>query len=91
MRVTVNIDTESLSKDEAKELHEMVYSSGFFDLPKVISGTLPKFGTDQFSYKLEVEAEGLRHTVQVTDKEVPEALQQLLKRLTYMARHSHDS
>ncbi len=89
MRMTATVNTESLSSEEARDLHEMVEAAGFFDLPAVI--TTPTPGADRFHYKLTVEAEGRQHTVEMGEAAVPEALRPLLQRLTAMARSARRS
>jgi hypothetical protein len=89
MRITATVDTESLSPEEARDLHEMVDTAGFFDLPTAI--TTPTPGADRFHYKLTVETEGRRHTVDVAEAAVPKALQPLLQQLTAFARSSRGS
>jgi hypothetical protein len=89
MRMTATVDTESLSPEEAHDLHEMVDAAGFFDLPAEI--TTPTPGTDRFHYKLTVEAEGRQHTVDVAEAAVPEALWPLLQQLVALARSSRGS
>ena len=89
MRMTVNIDTESLSSKEACELHELVNSSNYFELPAVIASST--FGADRFCYRITVEDQGRKHTVQMTDEAIPDELQQLFSKLMFIARPSHDS
>lgn len=89
MRMTATVDTESLSPDEARDWREMVDAAGFFDLPATI--TTPTPGADRFQYKLTVEAEGRRHTVEMGEAAAPEALQPLLQRLTAVARSTRRS
>jgi hypothetical protein len=84
MRVAATIDTETLPPDEARAVREMVGAARFFDLPAKITSPTP--GADQFQYRLTVEAEGRKHTVEVGDASAPEALQPLLRRLTLLAR-----
>jgi hypothetical protein len=84
MRVVATLDTESLSPEAARELSEMVGAARFFDLPAVTAAPAP--GADQFHYKLTVEAEGRRHTVETADAAAPEALRPLLQRLARLAR-----
>lgn len=87
MRVTVTVDTESLSPEDALDLQEMVDAAGFFDLPAVI--TTPTAGADRFHYKLTVE-EKRQHTVEMGEAVVPEALQPLIQRLADAARSVRD-
>jgi len=88
MRMTVDIDTESLSSEEAYELHEIVNSSKYFELPAVIA--TPTSGADRFCYRITVEDKGRKHTVQMTEEAVPDELQQLFRKLMHIARSSQD-
>lgn len=82
LRTTVQ--TEALPETEADELCGMVDSASFFDLPTTIRS--PARGADQFEYRLTVEADQRRHTIQVGDTAAPDSLQPLLRRLTLLAR-----
>ena len=84
MRMTTTVNTESLSSKDASDLRKMVNTAGFFDLPAVIR-TMAQ-GADRFHYKLTVEVEGQRHTVETSEAAASEALRRLLRRLTAMAR-----
>jgi hypothetical protein len=61
-----------------------VDAARFFDLPAVIASPTP--GADRFQYKITVEAEGRRHTVEVGEAAVPGNLQPLIQRLITLAR-----
>ena len=89
MRMTTTVNTESLSSAEAQDLEDMVDACGFFDLPAEITATTP--GADRFHYKLTVEDEGRRHTVETGDAAVPESLWPLIRRLTALARSPRGS
>ena len=89
MRMTTTVNTESLSPEEARDLHEMVDAARFYELPTAI--TTPTPGADRFHYKLTVETEGRQHTVDVGEAAVPEALRSLLQQLTALARSSRAS
>jgi len=84
LRLSATVDTEKLSPEEAQELEEMVRAARFFDLPAKISSESP--GADRFRYKLTVEAEGRRHTVELGEAAASEQLRTLLRRLTALAR-----
>ncbi len=87
MRMATTMQTESLSPEAAREWHMLVEAARFFDLPAVIAS--PARGADRFVYKLTIEAEAQRHTIEVGEAAVPEALQPLLQRLTTLARPAH--
>lgn len=77
MRMMGTIDSDSLPPQEEHELFVLVEAAGFFQLPEKI--TSPEPGGDRFTYRLTVETEGERHTVEVGDEGVPAALRPLLK------------
>lgn len=89
MRVTVTVDTELLSPQEAHDLERSVDAARFFELPATITAPIP--GADRFCYKITVEAEGQRHTIEVDDAALPDKLRPLLQRLTTLARSRRGS
>ena len=84
MRLTATIDTDTLAPDEARVLQALMDTAWFFDLPAVIASPTP--GADQFQYRLTVEADERRHTVEVGEAAAPDTLQPLLRKLTTLAR-----
>jgi hypothetical protein len=68
---SVEIDSKSLSAEEAKKLGQLVDQSGFFEVHKIDSATeeLP----DQFQYKITIEYEDNRHTLTFAEATVPES------------------
>ena len=84
MRMAVTVETETLSPEEARELQALLDAAHFFDLPAVM--TAPARGADRFIYRLTVEREAQRHTVEMGEAAVPETLQPLVQRLTALAR-----
>lgn len=84
MRLAATVNTEALPAEEARGLREAVEAAKFFELPALIASA-PQ-GADRFHYKLTVEAEGRRHTVEMSEAVVPEALRPLLQQLMARAR-----
>jgi len=84
IRMAATVNTESLSPEQARELRDTLDAAAFFDLPARIES--PALEADRFRYKLTVEAEGRRHTVEVGEAAVPEALRPLLQHLMAAAR-----
>lgn len=84
MRAAVTLNTDSLPAEEAHKLQEMVKSAGFFELPAKFSA--PARGADYFQYRLTVESEGRKHTVEVSEPSVPPSLRPLLQSLMAHAR-----
>ena len=85
MRVTSTVDTDSLPPDDARDLADMVDDSGFFDLPAAFTSP-PGGEPDRFQYKLTIESEGRRHTVEMGEATAPDSIRPLLRRLTTLAR-----
>ncbi len=84
MRVTATIDSESLPPEEERKLRHMVEATDFFQLPATLQAPTP--GADRFVYRLTVESDGQRHTVEASDAAVPSSLRPLLEWLTAAAR-----
>ncbi len=84
MSTTVTLDTNTLTPEEARKLHEMVDAAGFFNLPAKFPS--PKRGADYFQYALTVESEGRKHTVEVSEPAVPAELRPLFQSLMTYAR-----
>ena len=84
MRVTATVETDSLPPDDARELGDMVDESGFFNLPAAFT-SLPG-EPDRFQYKLTIENEGRRHTVDMAESNAPDSIRPLLRRLMTLAR-----
>ena len=82
MRKAVTLDTESLPLEEAGKLHELVNTADFFNLPAKFPP--PKRGADYFQYRLTVEIEGKKHTVEVSEPAVPEMLRPLFQLIQSM-------
>ena len=86
MRLAAKIDSAALPADQAGALQNAVAAARFFDLPAKIPA--PPQVADQFQYHVTIEAEGKRHTVDVGEGSASPALQDLLQRLTQLAREA---
>lgn len=84
MRIHITIDTETLPSEQAKELESLVDAAGFFELPAIVS--TPSSGADRLNYRISIEAEGKKHTIETSDAVAPDSLRPLLRRLTVLAR-----
>jgi hypothetical protein len=84
IHITTTIDSKVLSQDEEHELSELINAANFFNLPPLI--TTKKPGADRFQYKLTVETEGRRHTVEINEGAVTPVLRPLLEWLTVKAK-----
>ena len=87
LRVHSIIETEALSPEQTKELDSLVKSAGFFELPSTIG--MPAGGADRFKYRITIEDDRAKHTIETGDETVPEPLRQLLQRLMALARSSN--
>ena len=84
LRLAATIEADELSVEEAEELCKLVEEAGFFDLPARIAG--PNAQPDQFMYKVTVETEARRHTVQLENTAPTPELQPLLDWLSRAVR-----
>ena len=84
LSLQLRVDTATLPEAEAAELQQMVQQSAFFTVPEQSVANLS--GADRFNYKLTIELDGQRHTVETMNSSSPASLQPLLERLTRMAR-----
>lgn len=84
MHLAVEVTTETLPQEEAKELETLVESARFFELP----ATLPAQAgmSDSFQYKVTVVKGELFHTVQTSEGAAPVELRPLIQHLTDVAR-----
>jgi hypothetical protein len=76
MRMTAVLDTELMSKEDGNNLEKMVSSSSFFDLPEVLPAH--EKGADNFQYRLTLESEKQKHTVEMSGVSVPDKLRPLI-------------
>jgi hypothetical protein len=84
MRVQATVEIDSLSREQAEKLMQLVEAADFFELPEDLSG--PESSVDQFHYRVTVEREDRQHTVVTGDRSAPQDLQPLLLELTRLAR-----
>lgn len=88
LRLAGTVDTDALTAEEADGLKAMIESAEFFSLPSQLPPASE--GGDRFHYKLVVEDEARRHSVETDGSAAPEALWPLLRRLTILTRASPD-
>lgn len=81
---SIEIDTKALSSEEAEELRQLIDSSGFFKEHKSDSTSvgLP----DQFQYKISIEWEGKKQSLEFGETAIPEGIRPLFDYLTQKAR-----
>ena len=91
MHMTTTLDSDSLSREHARELRELIEAAGFFELPEEMAGPAGLGGADQFLYTLTVEMEGRRHTVHTSEAAAPPEVRSLILLLTRAARKAKRS
>jgi hypothetical protein len=77
LMITKIVDSEKLPADQADRLRQLVKASHFFELP----AATPYIGPtrDFFHYKVTIESEGIKHTVESDEPAVPSELEPLLE------------
>jgi len=79
MRLSTELNTDSLSPDESRKIQALVDSSDFFNLPVTISPS--RKGADQFSYVITIEKGKVTRTIQVGETVLPPGLRPLISYL----------
>ena len=74
------LDSSALPPAQVRQLRELLRQSHFFDKPSEIEPQAP--GADRFSYKITVEYNNRRHTVEAMEGSVPGEMRPLLDFLT---------
>ncbi len=91
MHMAATIDSESLSREDARQLRELIEAAGFFELPEEMAGPAGLGGADRFLYTLTVEMEGRRHTIHTSEAAAPPEVRSLILWLTRAARQAKRS
>ena len=76
---TKTFDTDNLSADQANNLSKLVNSSKFFNQPASIAYSGP--ARDFFQYRLNIESDGKKHSVNVDEPAAPQELKPLIQLL----------
>jgi hypothetical protein len=76
LKLQGTLDTSDLPPTQAHHLKELLKKSRFFELPAELELQSP--GPDQFNYKVTVENESGRHTVEACDGAIPGEMRPLL-------------
>ena len=84
MRLSHDIDTQSLPANEGQQLESLVESSGFFNLPSSLPSQEGR--TDRFQYQISVETTTKSHSVDVGEAAVPASLLPLIDELARRSR-----
>ena len=82
--VKVEIDSNNLPPDEKNDLHRMIVESGFFELEHLNEPGNIK--PDRFQYTLVIEGSEKKHTMNLSEQEIPDGLHALIRYLTLKAR-----
>jgi hypothetical protein len=80
------LDSTDLPPNQVHQLKKLLKKSRFFELPAELE--LPNPGADQFNYKVTVENENGRHTVEASDGAIPGEMRPLLDFLARSFRNS---
>jgi hypothetical protein len=83
IRLETTVVSEQLPDNDAQALQDEIEVAGFYQLPTKMAA--PGKSVDRFHYRITVESENRRHTVELDDSQVPDALWPLIRRLTSMA------
>ena len=75
-----SLDSSTLPLPQARRLKQLLKKSGFFDLPPVLESNAP--GADRFSYKVTVETEEGKHTIEAGEASIPGSMRPFLDFLT---------
>src|SRR6476620_4571354 len=74
---SIVLDTNSMSKDEGKQISDLVKNSNFFDFPS--DSVPPKAGSaDYINYKITVTNNEKEHTIRTNDVTMPPQLEPLI-------------
>jgi hypothetical protein len=78
MRRGYAADVDALPPDEASELRELIHAANIPDLVARPTTPRPQPRPDAFHYRLVVEEGGQRHTIEVSDTDMPSSLRPLV-------------
>jgi hypothetical protein len=81
----VTVDTADLPRAAAKQIEEMVGSTGFFNLPHTLAAAKRQPDRMQFTVHV-VNDDGLEHTVTCDEEATPEPLLELVQTVRKAAR-----
>jgi hypothetical protein len=84
-RLSASVDTDQLPADKAQEVDQLLQSADIPQLVGVRPSAQRQTRPDMFHYRLTVEAGSQKHTVTVSDADMPEALRPLVHWLTSWA------
>jgi hypothetical protein len=76
MVTRTELASDSLSPDDARELHEKVEQAGVLAMPEELPPAKPH--PDELNYELTVEHEGRERTVRLSESTLPEKVRSLI-------------
>jgi hypothetical protein len=79
-KIQGSLDSSMLPSSQARRLTRLIEQSGFFKLPPVLESAEP--GADRLHYRVTIESEQGRHTVEANEAAIPGSLRPLLDFLT---------
>jgi hypothetical protein len=80
--VEFTLDLDTVSSHAAQRMLYLIEDANFFNLPENLGNTSV---ADEFFYTVTVEAGTTRHSIHVSEMDVPEALQPLIHELSTVA------
>lgn len=83
LSLKTDLDTSSLSDEEAQAIEQLLADACFFELPSHLT---QESGADRFTYELTVVSEEEEHTVYFSEQNAPDEINLLVRHLTALAR-----
>lgn len=83
LMLTKTIESQNLSPTEAEQLENLVKESNFFQLTSIVEAS-PQ--PDRFGYTLSVEMDGRKHSIEVSETNLPEKVRSLVEWVQNKAR-----
>src|SRR5688572_3012590 len=77
----LDLDLNTLPEDESQHLLKLIDEADFFNIPE---RPAEQFATDEFQYKINVNAGQSSHTIHTSDSTMPKSLIPLIKELTML-------
>jgi hypothetical protein len=79
---TIEFDTQSLPPKEQQEIQEYIDNSRFFDLSASSSINPRKGAADYYRYKISIEKQDRKHSIEINEFDIPPQLESLIDYLT---------
>ena len=81
MHSAIEFDTQSLPPIEQQEIQEYIDNSKFFDL-SASSSIHPRKGASYYRYKISIEKQDRKHSIEINEFDIPPQLEPLIDYLT---------